>query len=47
VKSVEEPNVVPTKIKSLLDEFKEIIANDLPKRLPLVRIISHQIDLMP
>jgi hypothetical protein len=47
VKSVEEPNVVPTEIKLLLDEFKEIIANDLPKGLPPVRSISHQIDLMP
>ena len=46
MKSVEETNVVPTKIKSLLDEFKEIIANDLPKGFPPVRIISHQIDLM-
>jgi hypothetical protein len=30
-----------------LDEFKEIIANDMPKGLPPVRSISHQNDLMP
>jgi hypothetical protein len=47
VKSVENPNVVSTEINLLLDEFKEIIANDLPKGLPPVRSISHQIDLMP
>jgi hypothetical protein len=47
VKSVEDPNVVPTKIKLFLDEFKEIIVNDMPKGLPPVRSVSHQIDLMP
>ena len=46
VKSVEEPNVVPTEIKSLFNEFKEIICNDMSKWLPLVRSISHQINLM-
>jgi len=46
VKSVEESNVVPTKTKSLLDELKGIIANDLPKRLPPMRSIYHKIDLM-
>jgi hypothetical protein len=29
-----------------LDEFKEIITNDILKGSPLVRSISHQIDLM-
>jgi hypothetical protein len=29
-----------------LDEFKEIIANDIPKGFPLVRRISGQIGLM-
>jgi hypothetical protein len=47
VKSAEKTNVVSTKIKFLLDEFKGIIANDLPKGLPPMRSISHQIDLMP
>jgi hypothetical protein len=46
VKSVETPNVVPTEIKLLLDELKEIILNDLPKGLPPVKSISHQIDLI-
>jgi hypothetical protein len=44
--SVKGPNVVRTEIKSLLDEFNEIIANDLPKGLPLVRSTYHQIDLI-
>jgi hypothetical protein len=30
-----------------LDEFKEVIANDMTKVLPLVISIYHQIDLMP
>jgi len=38
VKGVEKPNVVSTEIKLFLD--------DLLKGLPLVRSISHQIDLM-
>jgi hypothetical protein len=46
VKGVEKPNVVSTEINLLLDEFKEIIANDVPKGFPPVRSISHQIDLM-
>jgi hypothetical protein len=35
VKGVEKPNFVSTEIKLFLDEFKEIIANDLPKGLSL------------
>ena len=47
VKSVEKPNVLSTKIKLLLDEFKDVISNDLPKGFPPVRSISHQIYLIP
>ena len=46
VKSLEKPNVVPTDINLFPGEFKEIIANDLPKGLPPMRSISHQIDLI-
>ena len=39
MKGVENTNVVSIKIKLLLDEFKEIIANDMPKGLRLVRSV--------
>jgi len=31
----------------MLSEFKEIISKEMPKGLPHVRRISHQIDLIP
>ena len=38
---------LPTKFKVMLDEFADIIVDDLPNTLPLVRSISHHIDLIP
>ena len=38
---------VPTKIENLLNEYKEIIVEDIPDGLPLVRSISHCMDLIP
>jgi hypothetical protein len=35
------------KIQPLLNEFKEIVVDDLPTSLPPLRSISHQIDLIP
>jgi hypothetical protein len=37
---------LPTKFKVMLDEFADIIVDDLPNTLPLVRSISHHIDLI-
>jgi hypothetical protein len=38
---------VPPEIQPLLNEFKEIVGDDLPVGLPPLRSISHQIDLIP
>ena len=37
----------PTKVRILLDEYADIIVDELPNVLPLVRSISHHIDLIP
>jgi hypothetical protein len=49
IKVLESGNMssVPPKIQPLLNEFKEIVADDLPLGLPPLRSISHQIDLIP
>ena len=36
----------PDKVKTLLDEYADIIVDELSNELPLVRIISHHIDLI-
>jgi len=38
---------LPRKIKELLEEFKDVFPDELPKGLPLIREIEHQIDLVP
>ena len=38
---------VPEEIIELLNEYKDIIADDLPDGLPPVRSISHCMDLIP
>ena len=38
---------VPEEIAEFLNEYKDIIADDLPDGLPLVRSISHCMDLIP
>ena len=40
-------NTMTTKIVELLDEYKDIITDDIPNGLPLVRSISHCMDLIP
>ena len=37
----------PTEVRILLDEYDDIIVDELPIALPLVRSISHHIDLTP
>ena len=35
------------KVKRLLEEYKEIVTNDIPDGLPPMRSISHCMDLIP
>jgi hypothetical protein len=37
----------PEEVKAMLDEFVDIIVDDLPNALPPIRSISHHIDLIP
>jgi hypothetical protein len=48
IKVLESGNMssVPPKIQPLLNEFKEIVGDDLPVGLPPLRSISYQIDLI-
>ena len=43
---MEKLNSVPLEIQPLLNEFKEIVVDDLPTGLALFKSISHHIDLM-
>lgn len=38
---------LPIKVHKLLDEYVDIVVDDLPNELPPVRSISHHIDLIP
>ena len=38
---------LPKEIKTLLNDFADIIVDELPNALPPIRIISHHIDLIP
>ena len=38
---------IPQKFLGLLSEYGDVISENVPKELPLVRQISHQIDLVP
>ena len=37
---------IPLEVSGLLSEYGDVISNNVPKELPLVRQISHQIDLI-
>lgn len=38
---------LPTKIQELLEEFKDIVVDNLPDKLPPKQSISHHIDFIP
>eukprot|EP00253_Pinus_taeda_P004493 PITA_04493 len=38
---------LPTEIQEMLEEFKDIVVDDLPDKLPPKRSISHHIDFIP
>ena len=43
----EEVEEVPIEVTNFLGEFPYIVSNSIPNGLPLVRKISHQMDLIP
>jgi hypothetical protein len=40
-------NDLPVAIQELLDEFTDIVLDELPHSLPPIESISHHIDLIP
>ena len=38
---------LPVEIKEMLEDYQDIVVDDLPNALPLKRNISHHIDLIP
>jgi hypothetical protein len=38
---------LPEEVQELLEEFTDIVVDELPHSLPPIRSISHQIDLIP
>jgi hypothetical protein len=38
---------LPEEVQELLEEFVDIVVDELPRLLPPIRSISHQIDLIP
>ena len=42
-----EEETVHPKLKALLEEFLDVFPEEMPKKLPPIRGIEHQIDLIP
>jgi hypothetical protein len=38
---------LPEEVQELLEEFADIVVEELPRSLPPIRSISHQIDIIP
>ena len=45
--SKEEVEEVPTEVVDMFKEFNDIVSDNVPDGLPLVRKISHKMDLVP
>ena len=37
----------PTSVTRILDEFKDVLTNELPEELPPMRVVDHKIELVP
>jgi hypothetical protein len=44
---MEDTKEVPIEVSNFLNEFQDIFSDNVPEGLPLVRKISHQMDLIP
>jgi hypothetical protein len=38
---------LPGEVQELLEEFADIVVDDLPRSLPPMRSVSHHVDLIP
>jgi hypothetical protein len=38
---------LPEEVQKLLEEFDDIVVDELPRSLPPIRSVSHHIDLIP
>ena len=43
----QEDGSIPTELASMLEEFQDIMLDEMPKQLPPMRDMQHAIDLIP
>jgi hypothetical protein len=43
----QEDNIIPTEFSTMLEEFQDIMPDEVPNQLPPMREIQHAIDMIP
>jgi hypothetical protein len=43
----QEDNIIPTEFSTMLEEFQDIMPNEVPNQLPPMREVQHAIDMIP
>jgi hypothetical protein len=43
----QEDNIIPTEFSTMLEEFQDIMPDEVPNQLPPMREVQHAIDMIP
>jgi hypothetical protein len=43
----QEDGIIPTEFSTMLEEFQDIMPDEVPNQLPPIREVQHAIDLIP